>query len=247
MEEFKIQTSMYSPEFGRSPGGQVSIATRSGTNGFHGNLFDYFRNEALDANNWFNDASNPRIPKPPERQNDFGGTLAGPILKDRTFFFASYEGLRLQLPQSTSFFVPSVRVRKESAPIFQPVLNSFPIPTSPEPVDPNTGLPTGSVLVQLSTSVPQSLDAASIRIDHRISGRVSVFGRFVDSRSQADELTGANWVTSSRNDLKSVTAGANLELWPTVLNEVCFNYSSNQADAAAKINYLARATRFDTS
>src|SRR6185312_1161840 len=92
LQEFRIQTSTYAPEFGRTPGGQISIETRSGTNQFHGTLFDYLRNDALDANNWFNTSVAPALPKAKERQNDFGGTFGGPIFKDRTFFFFSYEG-----------------------------------------------------------------------------------------------------------------------------------------------------------
>src|ERR1700739_3594992 len=106
LQEFRIQTSTYAPEFGRTPGGQISIVTRSGTNLFHGTLFDYFRNDALDANDWFANANG--LPKPQERQNDFGGTLSGPIAKERTFFFFSYEGLRLRLPQVAETIVPSI-------------------------------------------------------------------------------------------------------------------------------------------
>src|SRR5882757_5890156 len=86
MQEFRIQTSTYAPEFGRTPGGQISIVTRSGANQFHGTAYDYFRNDVLDANNWFNTSVSPAIPKAKERQNDFGGTLSGPILRDQTFF-----------------------------------------------------------------------------------------------------------------------------------------------------------------
>src|ERR1700688_1386268 len=100
MQEFRVQTSTYAPEYGRTPGAQISIVTRSGTNQFHGVLFDYFRNDALDARDWFANANG--LPKPELRQNDFGGTLGGPILipklydgRSRTFFFFSYEGLRL--------------------------------------------------------------------------------------------------------------------------------------------------------
>src|SRR5580658_2037382 len=99
MQEFRVQTSSFDPEFGRTPGGQVSIVTRSGTNDFHGTAFEYFRNDALDANDWFNGyTNNPPLPKAEERQNDFGGVFGGPIIKDRTFFFFSYEGLRLRQP-----------------------------------------------------------------------------------------------------------------------------------------------------
>src|SRR5258708_2880249 len=74
MQEFRIQTSTYAPEFGRTPGGQLSIITRSGANQFHGSVFEYFRNDVLDANNWFNTSVTPALPKAEEHQNDFGGT-----------------------------------------------------------------------------------------------------------------------------------------------------------------------------
>ena len=104
MQEFRIQTSSFAPEFGRTPGGQVSIATRSGTNAFHGTLFEYFRNSVLDARDWFVNANG--LAKPQERQNDFGGVFGGPVHKNRTFFFFSYEGLRLRQPSSLQTAVP---------------------------------------------------------------------------------------------------------------------------------------------
>jgi hypothetical protein len=115
MEEFRISTSTYSAEFGSHPGAQVSFRSRSGTNQFHGTMYDYLRNSAFDANNWFNTYSNPAVPTPAERQNDFGGTMGGPVNiphvysgRDRTFFFVAYEGLRLEVPQASSiYYVPS--------------------------------------------------------------------------------------------------------------------------------------------
>ena len=85
LQEFRIETSTYAPEFGRTPGAQISIVTRSGENQFHGTAFDYLRNDVLDANDWF--ANFNHLAKPKERQNDFGGTIAGPLRKDRTVFF----------------------------------------------------------------------------------------------------------------------------------------------------------------
>lgn len=126
LQEFRIQTSTYAPEFGRTPGGQVSIITRSGTNEFHGTAFNYFRNEALDANDWF--ANSRNLSKPPLRQNDFGGVLGGPIVRNRNFFFFSYEGLRLRLPQVALSIVPSLSLRQNAPPQIQPLLNVFPVP-----------------------------------------------------------------------------------------------------------------------
>ena len=109
MQEFRIQTSSYAPEFGRSPGAQIAIATKSGTNRWHGTASEYLRNDVFDARNYFNNAGPsqdiygnpvPAEAKPPLRQNDFGGTVGGPLWKDRTFFFFSYAGLRLLLQRA---------------------------------------------------------------------------------------------------------------------------------------------------
>ncbi|MBM3734309.1 MAG: hypothetical protein FJW39_00860 [Acidobacteria bacterium] len=92
IQEFKVSTGNFSSEFGRSAGGVVNVQTRSGTNEFHGNLFEFFRNSALDANDFFNNASNQ--PRPGFRQNQFGATFGGPVRRNRLFFFADYQGTR---------------------------------------------------------------------------------------------------------------------------------------------------------
>src|SRR5262245_35925963 len=104
VQEFKIQTSTYSAEFGRMPGGQISIITRSGTNQFRGSLFEYFRDDALDSTDYF--VERQGLAKPQQRQHDFGATFGGPIWRDRTFLFVSYEGLRLDQPRSAVTEVP---------------------------------------------------------------------------------------------------------------------------------------------
>ena len=91
LPRFKISNSTYSAEYGRSSGSIVNVATRSGTNGFHGEAFDYLRNNYFDARNYFNRKPNPQNSF---IRNNFGGAFSGPIWKDHTFFFLSYEGLR---------------------------------------------------------------------------------------------------------------------------------------------------------
>ena len=81
MQEFRIQSSTYAAEFGRTPGGQIQIVTRSGAKDFHGSIYDYLRNDALDSTNWFNNAN--KLKKAPLRQNDFGGVVGGPIVFPR--------------------------------------------------------------------------------------------------------------------------------------------------------------------
>jgi hypothetical protein len=109
LQEFKVQTSTYSAEFGRSSGGVVNIQLKSGTNDFHGSLFEFLRNDALDANDWFNN-KNHRA-RPPFRQNQFGGTFGGPIIRNKTFFFMDYQGWRVRQAQSYLSTVPTTAMK----------------------------------------------------------------------------------------------------------------------------------------
>lgn len=246
MQEFRIQTSTYAPEFGREPGAQISIVTRSGTNQFHGTAFDYLRNNVLDASDWFVNFSN--LPRPAERQNDFGGTFSGPVIKDRTFFFFSYEGLRLRLPQATISVVPDdastpggIDLRGNASAAIQPFLNAFPLPNSGSPeilqrCDPATdpscpasGLkPSGTALFKASYSNPASLDAYSIRIDHKLTDKINVFGRY--SYSPSNDFvrglgTALSVVRTVVGSTESATAGATWVITPEVTNDLRFNYS----------------------
>ena len=194
MEEFRIQTSSFAPEFGRTPGGQVSIITRSGTNAFHGTAFDYFRNDVLDANDWFNGyTNNPPLPKAQERQNDFGGVLGGPIVRDKAFFFFSYEGLRLRQPSTQETAVPDPVSRQNAPASIQPFLNAFPIANGPE-------LGNGLARFNASYSDPSSLDATSIRADQVINDKTTLFGRYDYSPSNVDERAPSGFSVLSTRD-----------------------------------------------
>ncbi len=105
LDEFKMQTSTYSAEFGRSLGGVVNLQIKSGTNVYHGSGFEFLRNDAFDANNFFNN-TNHRA-KPDFSQNQFGGTFGGPIFKDKTFFFGDYQGQRITQGQTYLSTVPT--------------------------------------------------------------------------------------------------------------------------------------------
>jgi hypothetical protein len=221
LQEFRIQTSTYAPEFGRTPGGQISIVTRSGTNQFHGSLFDYFRNTVLDATDWFANAQS--LPKPAEQQNDFGGTVGGPIIKDKTFFFFSYEGLRLRQPQTILSTVPDMAARQAAPPAIQPFLTAYPLPTSSVDIGP------GIAPFNASFSDPASVDAYSIRIDHTLTKNVNVFGRYNYSPSSQDQRGGfdtANDIWHLTTGTRTATAGATWMLSPTAVNEARFNYST---------------------
>jgi len=231
LQEFRIESSTYAPEFGRMPGGQISIVTRSGTNAYHGSLFEYFRNDALDSADYF--TARQGLPKPEESQHDFGGTFGGPIARDRTFLFASYEGLRLEQPKSAVTEVPSVASRAAASPALQPIFAGFPIPNGPE---------TRNGLAQFSTSYsdPSQLDATSIRVDHTIRPSVRVFGRYNYAPSNASSRLGsfanasANTIGYLENSLQTLTGGATWFVNSTTSNELRLNWSRNVGN-----NYLA--------
>jgi hypothetical protein len=104
IEEFKVQTNAYSAEFGRGNGAIINATIKSGTNQFHGSAYEFLRNEKLDAKNFFDD---PNSPISPYKQNQFGFTIGGPIVRNRIFFFADYEGLRIRQAQTLTSFVPT--------------------------------------------------------------------------------------------------------------------------------------------
>jgi carboxypeptidase family protein/TonB-dependent receptor-like protein len=228
MQEFRIQTSTYAPEFGRTPGGQISIVTRSGTNQFQGSAFDYFRNDALDASDWF--VNYNHLAKPKERQNDFGLTFGGPILKDRTFFFFSYEGLRLRLPKVVQSTVPNLNSRQSAIPALRPFLNAYPLPTGPDDVA------TGDAQFNASFSDPSTLDAYSLRLDQELFNRVMLFARYNYSPSELVQrgfvTTSLNTLTPSRITTQTATLGETWAVSPTVMNDLRFNYSRVNASSS---------------
>jgi len=236
LQEFKVETSTYAAEYGRTPGAQISIATRSGENDFHAVLFDYLRNEQLDANDWFQNARG-FSKRPPLRQNDFGGVFSGPVLLPRfgeggrqpwynghnkTFFFLSYEGLRLRTPTFTVTNVPSLTLRQTAAPAIRPILNSFPLPNGP-----NLGNGFAEFAVGYSNS--NTLNATSIRIDHTFSNKFVLFGRYNSAPSQSEtrSITNLGNITTRLFETRTLTLGATMVFSPTISNDLRANYSNN--------------------
>lgn len=241
LQEFKILTSTYAPEYGRTPGAQVSLVTRAGTNEFHGTLFHYFRNDVLDANDWF--ANSRRLKRPALRQNYFGGTLGGPVLlprfgeggrqpgydgRNRTFFFFSYEGLRLRQPLVGITDVPSrsARTTATASPAILQVLNAFPRPTGPDRAN-------GFAEFAASFSNPTTLNATGLRIDHTVNSKLAFFGRINNAPSETATRSGDNGLRSLNNsrtlraDTRTFTTAA---MWlpnANVTNDFRLNYSRN--------------------
>jgi Carboxypeptidase regulatory-like domain/TonB dependent receptor len=224
MQEFRIQTSSYAPEFGRTPGAEISIVTKSGTNGFHGTAFDYVRNQIFDARNYFDAAP---LPKPQLRQNDFGGTIGGPIKKDKTFFFFSYEELRLLLPETDlgDFYTASARVAV--APVYRPFVNAFPIPTGPldDPTCDNITNPCTATLTA-TYSNPSNFNATSIRIDHNLTPKIRLFARYNHAPSY-DADRNFEEVEYDHVNTDTLTVGATVALSPIMTNDFRGNWSRN--------------------
>ena len=235
MQEFRVQTSSYAPEFGRTPGAQISVVTKSGSNQFHGTAFDYLRNDIFDARNYFDV---PPLPKPPLRQNDFGGTLGGPILKDKTFFFFSNEGLRLRQPQTASgeFFTASARTAV--APVYQPIVKALPLPDPNAPlIDASCDNITNPCLANITAaySNPAALDAISFRIDHNLTRKITLFARYNHAPSHEGFRSWAA-LNDNHSDTETVTGGATMLLAPTKVNDLRANWSQNTSTYAVSLS-----------
>ncbi len=234
LQEFRIQTSTFAPEFGRTPGGQVIIRTRSGTNDFHGVAFDYFRNDVLDANDWF--ANRAGLPRATDRQNDFGGVVGGPIAHDRTFFFFSYEGLRLRQPHTVGITVPSLGVRSAAIAAVAPFIDAYPVPNGTDFGD-GTAQFTGNFSNRITG------DTTSLRLDHQIGKTLSIFGRY----NYAPSTVASRSSFQAERDVedfstKTLTVGA--DWFPTfrLSNSFRFNYSTQDAGQTSVLDSFGGGT-----
>jgi len=175
--EFSVETTNASAEFGRAGGAVVNATLKSGSNDFHGTAFWFVRNEAFDANSWENNKNGRE--KTPLRQNQFGYTLGGPIIKDKTFFFTDYQGLRLRIPQTTEVSVPTVAQRSASYytgtvdPTAINYFNAFPLPNVAG---------TDNRYYAAEKARHTTSDQFNVRIDHNFSESDTLFGRFSYAR-----------------------------------------------------------------
>jgi hypothetical protein len=176
VREFNLLTDTYPAAYGKRSGGQVSVVTQSGTNALHGSLFEFLRNSALDARNFFDQAF-----VPPFRRNQFGGSLGGPVRKDRLFLFGNYEGFRQALAVSSVSEVPDQQARQGSLPnaagIYTPVaglnpamlkyFSLWPVANGPELL--SNGLPSGTALSYNNPRQNIREDFGTLRADYTLS------------------------------------------------------------------------------
>jgi hypothetical protein len=204
IEEFKIQKSMYAAEFGGKASALINVVTRAGSNAFRGSLFEFHRDDAFDSPNYFRPIGQP---VPPLRQDQFGGSLGGPLVRNRSFFFGSFEGLRSKRSLTRTFSVPSAAVRAGNFAGLGAICDPLTIPTTGAcapfannqipvgRIDPiaaamllHVPSPTTSANLQNLTAVEEQdrdLNQFSLRLDHQLSSSDQLLLRF--STFDADE------------------------------------------------------------
>ncbi len=164
--EFRVNSTLYSADQGSGAGGQVNIVSKSGSNDFHGSVFEFVRNDVFDTRNPFDTS------KQPFRLNQLGGNAGGPIIKNRTFFFANYEALRQRVTQTITNDVPSASYRARATnPGIRPILDAYPlgtVRTSSADID----------RVQANRGQSWTENSATLRIDHRFNDNNTLFGRY---------------------------------------------------------------------
>lgn len=223
VKEVTLQTGAFAVDIGRAPGALVSIVTRTGTRNFHGSFFDFFRHDALAANDWF--ANRDGIPKAALRQHNFGGSFSGPVLwsrnsgRDRTHFFFSYEGLRLLQPLFGMTAVPSLNARAEAPAAIKPLVDAYPQPN---------GEDLGGGLARFSAgySDPTRLDAVGLRLDHIIHEGATLFARINYAPSRISQRSGSlSRVLDTEFEQRSLTVGATHALGTRGGNDLRVNVS----------------------
>jgi hypothetical protein len=238
--EFQVLTNAYSAEFGKSAGGVINAVTRAGTNDFHGSAFEFLRNSALDAKNYFDRKSDPI---PPLKRNQFGGVLGGRIRRDKTFFFAAYESLieRLGITGLTS--VPDDNARLGIVPGQTPFTVNAQSAILVEKLFPRAnGKNLGGGVAEYFFSRTQPTDEHLIqgRIDHHFSERDTMFGRYTFDNGKVNRWSGStppDSFTKERSRNQYVTIEEQHTFSPVLLNtlRVGFNRSTQQAQSVRTV------------
>jgi len=254
IQEFEVQTNTFAAEYGRNTGSVVNLVTKSGTNQIHGSAYEFFRNDIMDARNFFSDE---RFPKPSLRLNQFGGTLGGPVVKNRTFFFLNYEGFRRKAGITRITNVPTLAQRAGDFtdangnpvtvavnPVSAQVFNLFPLP--------NLNDPTGNFI-----SSPEQHDATDqflVKIDHRLRASDTFSARY--SRNRADLFfpftpgqSGTNvpgYGLNSNGTSHLVAMSYTRVLSPRTLNEARFGFTRSNIALATELGPQAADFGFNT-
>ena len=242
IQEFSVLTTNYSAEYGKTSGGVINAITRSGTNQFHGEAYEFLRNSALDARNYFDGPS-----VPPFRRNQFGAAIGGPIVKDKTFFFFNYEGLRQSLSSTQVNIVPSLNAR-------QGILSTGNVTVDPAvaPFLQFWHVPNGAILPGGDTAnfsvVNKQVGSGNFytaRVDHQFSSKDIFSGTFLFDKTQLSNPDPLNNETFFNSNSRPFVSLEETHIFsPQLTNSVRFGFSRNQADilTAPGANPLATDT-----
>jgi len=232
VQEFRVESNSYPAEYGTGTGGQVSVVTKSGTNGLHGSAFEYLRNEKLDAPNYFDTAGG--LPKSMLRQNQFGGSLGGPLVRDRAFFFSSYEGYRLKSGINFVEAIPSAAAWSRAVPSILPLRDAFKAPSAV--ILSGASANADFDIAQLQGRQEVHENAFSGRLDVKANDKWSAYVRVFHDQGTNDQPEG---VTGRRVHITDNPSNAVFNLLGLLtdrtINELKFGYNS----APTRINGIA--------
>jgi hypothetical protein len=220
VREFVVVKDTYGAEYGKRPGAQVSIVTASGTNQVHGTLYEFTRNNALDARNFFDHGDIPEY-----QRNNFGGSLGGPLRKDKTFVFGNYEGLRQNLGLSNLSLVPDDASRASAVPSIQPLLALWPVANGRELLT-STGAPSG--IAEAFTNPLQAVreDFGTARFDQAFSDNDSFAAVYTADDSEAHSPTSNPFTLANISLREQVLSLSETHIFsPRLLNKVTFGFS----------------------
>ena len=244
ISQFKVETNSFSAQFGSAGNAVVNVVTASGTNDFHGTAYDYLRNDDLDARNFFD------VNRPTFKRNQFGGTLGGPIIRNKVFFHSDYEGLRQHQAATLLTTVPTAKMRQGDFTEFQnpdgsfiPVINVFTGTPFPGNVIPGAYIsPVGQQIVNLyplpnrpgtglnylyNPDIPTTLNGFSGRIDDEVSTNDRVFGRYLYSRQNFGVPGLPHFGDVAKGDAQNLALGWTHVFSPTKLNNLRLAPSRN--------------------
>ena len=231
VQEFRVESSGYAAEFGTGTGGQVSVVTKSGSNAVRGALFEYLRSDTLDARNYFDQLRNAdgsvlsAGAKSSLKQNQFGGSIGGPIVKNRAFFFGSYEGYRLNAGKNFVEAVPSAAAWSRAVPAVAALRSGFTAPGAV--VIPGASTNADFDIVQLQDAQRVQEDAYSLRLDSRLTNNWNAYVRAFHDRGTNSDPAG---VTGRRLEITARPTNAILNLQGTIngttINEFKLGYNA---------------------
>ncbi len=243
VQEFRVDSNNFPAEFGTGTGGQISVVTKSGSNAFHGSLFEYFRNSSLDAANFFDNIVGQKAPL---RLNQFGGSIGGPIIKDKLFFFGSYEGYRLRSGVNSVEAAPQLRFAAPGAtfinpqgvvtavnPAIQPLLAAF---RAPGAVVIGSSSDNNFDVLQLQASNSVNENSGAARFDLRINDKNSAYFRFFRDQGNNDQPEG---VTGRRIVIRDVPQNGVFALQSTLSSSLLNEFKLGYNSALSRVNGVA--------